>query len=199
MLDPAGIAVGGHGVRLKATAVAQSVPTVWMPGSSPRSAVLAAEAGLPYAYAHHFFGTGTDQAVDIYRSQFQPSEHAERPRLLITMNAVAAASEDAARRLALPNLLHTVDALTGRGEQPLLPVEDAEARGIPARLADRAADLMAPWVIGTGMQARSQIEAFARRHDADEIMIQPIAGAYRDTPAERNPANEETLRLLALE
>ena len=182
MLQPEGVAVHlqGRPVPLKATAVARSVPDVWMLGSSPRSAALAAEAGVPYVYAHHFFGTGTDEAVDTYRSHFRPSAHTAQPRLL-----------------ALPNLIHTVDALTGRGEQPLLLVEEAEAQGIRPGLEVKADQLKEPWVVGTPEQARAQIETFARRHDVDEIMIQPIAGAYAGTAPDRGPANETTLALLA--
>lgn len=197
MLDPAGLPVRGKAAPLMATPAARTVPSVWMLGSSPRSAVLAAEAGIPYAYAHHFFGTGTNEAVDTYRSRFQPSEHTPRPRLIITMNAAVAETEDEAHRLALPNLIHTVDALTGGGEQPLMLVEDASSRGIPHEFQAKAAQLVATWVVGDAEQARSQIEAFAQRHDADEIMIQPIAGAYAGTASDRSPANEETLRLLA--
>ncbi len=41
------------------------------------------------------------------------------------------------------------------------------------------------------------MRALAAGFDVDEVMVHPVAGAVRGTPADRSPAREETLRLLA--
>ena len=45
------------------------MPTIWLLGSSDYSARLAAEKGLPYVFAHHFSGSGTAEALELYRSR----------------------------------------------------------------------------------------------------------------------------------
>ena len=66
----------GHEYELRATPRAGSVPQVWLLGSSDYSASLAARLGLPYVFAHHFSGQGTERALELYRDGFRPP----RPR-----------------------------------------------------------------------------------------------------------------------
>ncbi|EUA86193.1 luciferase oxidoreductase, group 1 family protein [Mycobacterium ulcerans str. Harvey] len=57
---------------LKATSAALTQPRLWLLGSSMYSARLAAAKGLPYVFAHHFSGKGTEEALELYRSRFVP-------------------------------------------------------------------------------------------------------------------------------
>src|SRR5690606_25819252 len=61
---------GGHEYQVRATPKAGSVPEVWLLGSSDYSTRLAAQLGLPYVFAHHFSGEGTERALELYRSTF---------------------------------------------------------------------------------------------------------------------------------
>ena len=73
-MGPAGVGLrGGRLHPLRATPAAVR-PDVWLLGSSDYSARLAAEKGLPYVFAHHFSGQGTAEALELYRSTFQPSD-----------------------------------------------------------------------------------------------------------------------------
>ncbi|MFK0280917.1 LLM class flavin-dependent oxidoreductase [Streptomyces sp. NPDC090499] len=195
--------VQDHSLTVKATPAAESVPMVWVLGSSPFSARLAAETGMPYVYAHHFYGfqgttgaPGIDEAAEVYRTRFRPSPYADKPVLIITMNAVVAETEEEARRLTLPYLHDLLNLRAGR-LTPQVMVEEAEAHRIPVGQEHAAAEIASPWVIGTGAQARACIKAFARRYDVDEVMIHPVTGAFAGAPADRNPQRETTLRLLA--
>ena len=82
MLEPAGVglAVQGRTYALRATPRATGRPDVWLLGSSDFSAQLAASKGLPYVFAHHFSGSGTQRALALYRNEFtvrsrQPTGH----------------------------------------------------------------------------------------------------------------------------
>ncbi len=48
---------------------------VWLLGSSLYSAQLAAQLGLPFAFASHFAPDMLFQALHLYRSNFKPSGH----------------------------------------------------------------------------------------------------------------------------
>src|SRR4029079_18325737 len=86
MMEPAGVGlpVAGRVHALRATPAARSVPTIWLLGSSDYSARLAAEKGLPYVFAHHFSGSGTAEALDLYRTGFPPPAAMADPRTLPT-------------------------------------------------------------------------------------------------------------------
>ncbi|MDA8351903.1 MAG: LLM class flavin-dependent oxidoreductase [Firmicutes bacterium] len=73
---------------------------IWLLGSSDFSARLAAELGLPFAFASHFSPEYTVPALRLYREHFQPSDVLDQPHTMIGVNVVAADREEEAHRLA---------------------------------------------------------------------------------------------------
>jgi luciferase family oxidoreductase group 1 len=200
MMEPAGVglAVQGRQHVLRATPSAGSVPQIWLLGSSDYSARLAAEKGMPYVFAHHFSGSGTAEALELYRSTFRPSPELAEPRTFLTVNAVVAESAEEAERRALPNLLMMVALRTGAPLGPQLLVEEAEKIEVPDAHRPLIDAMRSRWVIGDPASARAQLESLAATYDVDEVMIHPVAAAHVGTDPTRSPAREETLRTLAL-
>ena len=199
LMHPDGVemTVAGRREPLRATPNAASVPTIWLLGSSDYSARLAAAKGLPYVFAHHFSGQGTADALDLYRSTYQPSEANPQPRTFLTVNAAVAETADEARRLALPQA-HAMVALRTGGRltsQPL--IEDAEQVTLPPQHQALAEAMLRRWVVDEPGAARDRVEMLAREYGVDEVMVHPVAGAHAGTPVGSSPAREATLRLLA--
>ncbi|MBO0900926.1 MsnO8 family LLM class oxidoreductase [Cellulomonas sp. zg-ZUI222] len=195
--DGVDVRVGSSTYPLRATPRAVSTPQLWLLGSSTYSAQLAGRLGLPYVFAHHFAGRGTAEAVALYRRSFQPSPELAEPRTIAVANVAVAATEDGARRLALPQVRSMWRLRSGLTLEPQELVEDAEATPLPAAADEGVAALTSSWVVGDPDQAATQLRALADVVGTDEIMLQPIAGATRGTPADRSPAREQTLRLVA--
>src|SRR5690606_2144171 len=72
---------------------------VWLLGSSLYSARLAAALGLPFAFAAHFAPDLLMEAFHVYRQQFRPSEHLDKPYAMACINVYAADTDAEARRL----------------------------------------------------------------------------------------------------
>jgi luciferase family oxidoreductase group 1 len=199
--DGVGLSVAGRMHALRATPLARSVPTIWLLGSSDYSARLAAEKGMPYVFAHHFSGSGTAEALELYRTGFRPSPEQPEPRTFLTVNAVVAETTEEAERLALPNLLMMVALRTGAPLGPQLLVEEAEKAqlngGVPDAHRPLIETMRARWVVGDPESARAQLETLAATYAVDEVMVHPVAAAHEGTDPARSPAREETLRLLA--
>lgn len=198
MMEPSGVgvAVAGRNHALRATPVATSVPDIWLLGSSDYSARLAAEKGMPYVFAHHFSGSGTAEALELYRSTFRPSPELAEPRTFLTVNAVVAETSEEAERLALPNLLMMVALRTGQPLGPQLLVEEAEKVDLPEPHRALVAAMRERWVIGSPGDARAQVAELATAYGVDEVMVHPVAAAYVGTEPDHSPAREQTLRLL---
>ncbi|GAA2136545.1 LLM class flavin-dependent oxidoreductase [Nocardioides koreensis] len=199
MMDAEGVAIGiqGRSYPLRATPVATSVPDIWLLGSSDYSARLAAEKGMPYVFAHHFSGSGTAEALELYRSAFRPSAELAEPRTFLTVNAVVAPTTEEAHRLALPQLLAMLALRTGQPLTAQQLVEEAEKVELPEPHRDVVEAMRSRWVIGSPEEARARIDELAAAYAVDEVMVHPVAGAHVGTEPATSPAREETLRLLA--
>ena len=195
--EGAGLDLRGQTFGLKATPHAAGIPEAWLLGSSDYSAQLAAEKGMPYVFAHHFSGSGTAEALELYRSRFRPSERLAEPKTFLTVNASVAETTEEAQRLALPQLLAMVALRTGGELRPQLLVEDAEAVTLPESHATLLEGMRRRWVIGAADEAAERVSKLAAEYGVDEVMVHPVAGAYVGTPAEAAPAREATVSLLA--
>ncbi len=193
--------MAGRTHQLRATPQARSLPTVWLLGSSDYSARLAAEKGLPYVFAHHFSGSGTAEALELYRAGFRASaDGPAQPRTFLTVNACVADTQEEAELLALPQLLAMVALRTGAPLGPQVLVEDAEKQvaSLPVQHADLLASMRRRWVVGTAVTARAELEALATTYGVDEVMVHPVAGGWTGGDPNAAPGREETLRLLTV-
>ena len=199
LMSPDGVEVAyGHRRQpLRATPQATGIPTVWLLGSSDYSARLAAERGLPYVFAHHFTGDGTAEALALYRENYRPSAEHPEPRTFLTVNAAVADTLDEARRLALPQVQAMIALRTGAPLGPQRLVEEAEEIGVAPEHQGLAEAMLRRWVVDAPSAARDRIAALAQQFGVDEVMIHPVPGTLRGTPADANPERERTLRLLA--
>jgi luciferase family oxidoreductase group 1 len=207
-LDDVVALMGARGVRvplrgqdyiLKATPAAAGEPRLWLLGSSMYSAHLAAAKGLPYVFAHHFSGNGTEEALAVYRSQFVPSALVPEPVTFLTVNAVVAETRDEAEALIKPNLQMMARLRTGQPLGPVELVEDARSADLTPAQQHIVASGLERAVVGAPAEAAEQVRALADRFGVDEVMVHPVASARRGTDPATAPAREATLQLLAKE
>ncbi|HEU5455467.1 MAG TPA: LLM class flavin-dependent oxidoreductase [Nocardioides sp.] len=199
MMDAGGVGLqlNGRVHELRATPAATSVPVIWLLGSSDFSARLAAAKGMPYVFAHHFSGSGTAEALELYRREFLPSPRCPEPRTFLTVNVAAADTAEEAERLALPQLLAMVALRTGAPLTAQRLVEEAETVEVPEQHRGLLEAMRSRWVIGDGAGVREQVALLAATNGVDEVMVHPVAGAHAGGDARTGPWREETLRLLA--
>ena len=150
-------------------AAGTNVP-LWILGSSSYGAQLAAEFGLPYAFASHFAPEMLIPALQIYRSRFKPSAQLARPHAMIGVNMIAADTDAEARRLATTQQVSVTNGLRGiRGlSQP--PIDDIEMYWTPQE-AFQAKAKLARSIVGDAEGIRAGIEALIAETGADELMI----------------------------
>jgi len=187
----------GGEYTVRATPAAAGVPEVWLLGSSDYSAQLAASLGLPYVFANHFSGQGLERALDLYRTNYRPSEEHPEPRTFLTVNAVAAPTAEEAEARALPQLRMMARL---RLNQPLIALETVE-QALAAE-HDAATDQVVEaarsrWFVGTGESVAAEVRSFASTYGVDEVMLSPVAGAYDAEPKDSAAGRAQTLELVA--
>lgn len=144
---------------------------IWILGSSLFGAQLAAALGLPYAFASHFAPAQLEEAIALYRRQFQPSAFLDRPYVMLGMNLVAAETDDEARRLFTSVQLAFLNTRTGRPGPLPPPVDDIEARFAEVGMSPDVQGALAAAVVGDPQTVKRGLDAFVARHQPDEIMI----------------------------
>ncbi len=143
---------------------------IWLLGSSLFSARLAAERGLPFAFASHFAPRMLLQALDVYRSHFKPSAQLAKPWVIIGVPLIAAPTDEEAEFLASSTYQRVLGILTGQRGQLPPPVHGFMQRLHPQEQAG-IADFLAAAVIGGPETVREGLQALADATQADEFMI----------------------------
>ncbi|HLP52935.1 MAG TPA: LLM class flavin-dependent oxidoreductase [Chitinophagales bacterium] len=142
---------------------------IWILGSSTDSAYLAAEMGLPYAFASHFAPTYLMQALKIYRDNFKPSAVLSEPYTLACVNVVAADTDAEAEHLATSLKVLFKGIVTGKRQLLQPPVESLE--GILTPQEEYAAQQLLTYsFIGGRAKIRTEVSAFLKATGINEIM-----------------------------
>ncbi|MDB5103012.1 MAG: putative monooxygenase with luciferase-like ATPase [Fibrobacteres bacterium] len=158
------------GQAIRAVPGAGTEVPLWILGSSLFGARLAAELGLPYAFASHFAPDALLPALEVYRANFKPSAQQKVPHAMIGVNVFAADTDAEARRLfttiqqAFANILRDT-----RGYCPA-PIDDIEAYWSPSEKA-QAARMLECSIVGSPAAVREGLERLIARTGADELMV----------------------------
>ena len=172
VLELKGLLQGTHRpVRLQPEV--DTAPEIWLLGSSDYSGALAAELGLPFAFAHFINPRGGDLVTRLYRENFKGSQ----PHAIVCTFAIVAESDEEAERLAAPidlRRLHmalNIDSAVPTYEEAARHrYSDEERRYV---LSQRARA-----VIGGVAKAKRELRELVERYGADELMVLTITGDY---------------------
>ena len=143
---------------------------VWILGSSLYGAQLAAQLGLPYAFASHFAPQALEEALDIYRRAFRPSAYLDKPHAMVAVNVFGADTD--AEGIRLRSTMQQAFARLRLGQPGKLP-----------RPVDNIEDLLPPPVLagvnealtvsatGSPETVKRELSAILTRYAPDEVII----------------------------
>jgi luciferase family oxidoreductase group 1 len=155
--------------RVRAYPGSNSNVPIWLLGSSTYSARLAAQLGLPFAFASHFAPDEILDAIAVYRGYFKPSSNLAKPYVMIGVPVVVAETDEEAKRLSTTAKQKFLDLIRGN---PLLakpPVETMDGLWSPAE-RDAVMSRLAMAVIGAPDTVKQHIAKLIQLTEADEIM-----------------------------
>ncbi|MBF4547050.1 LLM class flavin-dependent oxidoreductase [Corynebacterium afermentans subsp. lipophilum] len=145
-----------------------NVPLIIL-GSSMFGASLAAQLGLPYAFASHFAPQHLEQATAYYRDNYQPSERHPEPYCIAAVNVTAAETEEDAKRQTKVVHRNRVRAFMGRQGKQLS--DDQLDTVVNSYQGRQIIDMLRYTAEGTGEQVAEYLEAFRKTAQANELMI----------------------------
>jgi len=142
---------------------------IWILGSSTDSAYLAAEMGLPYAFAAHFAPTQFRAAISLYRQHFKPSAQLAEPYVLACVNVIAADTDEEAEVLATSMYRMFLGIVTNMRRPLPPPVPSMDPYWSPDVEA-AVKQMTACTFIGSRDTLHAQLRKFTAETDIDELM-----------------------------
>ncbi|WP_116810044.1 LLM class flavin-dependent oxidoreductase [Steroidobacter cummioxidans] len=143
---------------------------IWILGSSLFGAQVAAALGLPFAFASHFAPAQMMHALEIYKARFKPSQYLDKPYAMVGFNVFGADTDEEARLLVTSMQQAFVNLRSGKATKLQPPVPGYYENLHPH---DRAIleDVLSCTAIGTPDTVRRELQAFAERTGAEEIIV----------------------------
>lgn len=164
----------GH---VKAAPFEVPLPPIYLLGSSEYSAQLAAERGLPFAFAAHINPALAVEALRLYRTTFKPSEELSEPYAILGHAVVCAPDDEEAWRIAAPARV-AFRRLRRGAATPLPTLEEALAEeGDRPR---RPASPTDQTIVGNPTQVRERLEEMRSLGGADELIVMTNTHDFAD-------------------
>ncbi|WP_332452925.1 LLM class flavin-dependent oxidoreductase [Chryseobacterium aquaticum] len=139
-------------------------------GSSTDSAWLAAELGLPYAFAGHFAPDQMEMAFKIYREHFEPSKYLDKPYIIACVNGIAGETSEEANFLSTTLFQAFINIIRNDRKPFPKPISDMDNIWSPMEKAVVLKMLKFSF-IGDQSQIADQLKDFQEKYQVDELMI----------------------------
>ncbi|HEY5936988.1 MAG TPA: LLM class flavin-dependent oxidoreductase, partial [Kofleriaceae bacterium] len=144
--------------------------TIWMLGSTLAGASIAAQLGVPYAFAGHFAMRSAREAIAHYKRSFEPSARLAKPYAICAVTTICGETDEEAERMAAPIKVAVVNTRTGKSA-PIVSVEEALARTFTPDEQAIIDGFLAGAVLGGPAHVGARLPALAAELDADELML----------------------------
>lgn len=143
---------------------------LWILGSSTDSAFLAAQLGLPYAFATHFAPRMFDAAIKIYRENFKASAQLSQPYMIACVNAIAADTDEEAEHLAT-SLFRMFMGIITNTRSPLMPPGPLPPLFYVPEVQQAVNNMVAYTFTGGRDSIKESLGEFVSHYELDELMI----------------------------
>jgi len=156
----------------------ETLPEIWILGSSDQSAIFSAYFGRAFSFAHFITDEGGPEIMATYKAQFRPSAQLAQPRASIGVFVICAESEERAHYLGASRDLARLRSRQGI-LQPFPPPKEALAypyTEVERRVIEHHRRRQ---VVGTAETVKPQLEALAAGYGVDEVVVLTITHDYQ--------------------
>lgn len=143
---------------------------VWILGSSLYGAQLAAHFGLPYAFASHFAPAMLEEALEVYRRSFQPSEKYDKPYVVVAAGVCAAPTDEEALFLRSSQILAFARLRMGVPGKLPLPIANIEEE-LPEPVLEQVSHALSCSATGSRDTIHQQLGSILEKYQPDELMV----------------------------
>ena len=143
---------------------------LWILGSSLFGSHLAAMLGLPYAFASHFAPDSLYQALEVYRTRFEPSAQLDKPYAMAGVNVIVAETDAEATHLFSSIQQRFTDMFRKDRGYLKPPIDDIETYWTPVEKL-QASRMLSCSFVGSPKTVESALREFVDKTGVDELMV----------------------------
>ncbi|MCM3727460.1 LLM class flavin-dependent oxidoreductase [Neobacillus cucumis] len=165
--------------NLKASPVPPVPPALWLLGTSKKSALLAAEKGMSYAFGQFMSENNGPEIIQKYLDTFQPRTHWQKPEVILTVNVICAEMDEEAEEIALSSIIWSLQKSKGEGhgvpsiaQAKQYPLDDKDLQTIEKMKQNM--------IIGNPKKVIKKLYELVSLFHADEIMLVTITHLPED-------------------
>ncbi|QGH36209.1 MsnO8 family LLM class oxidoreductase [Gracilibacillus salitolerans] len=142
---------------------------IYILGSSTDSAHLAAKLGLPYVFASHFAPRHMEEAISIYRKEFQASQYLNKPYMMVCLNVIAAETDEEAQFESTTMQQFFLNVVQGARTPLSPPVKDMDELWTMQE-KNVVSSMASAVLLGSKESIREQLTNFQEKYQVDELM-----------------------------
>ncbi len=166
--------------RVKAVPQINSIPELWVLGTSPASALYAAERGLPYSFGSFINDEHCINSMQRYHQKFTPSKHLAKPYVNHAVYVICAETNDDAVNISRSSELWFIKTFIRKEDIPF-PKYEAAANTVYSPQEELAlAFRRKGTIIGDPDKVKSDLEKLAEKLAVDEFTIVTITDRFED-------------------
>ncbi|MBY0147967.1 LLM class flavin-dependent oxidoreductase [Neobacillus niacini] len=165
--------------KVSASPVPDKTPVPWLLGTSKKSALLAAEKGLSYAFGQFMSDQDGAAIIKQYREHFKPRKQNDIPQVIVTVTAICAETSEKAEKIALSSLVWGLQRKRGEGTYGVPSIQDAK-NYLGSEKDDLLDEMKRGMIIGNPREIKKSILELQDKYNADEIMIVTITHSPAD-------------------
>jgi luciferase family oxidoreductase group 1 len=166
--------------RVKAVPQINSIPELWVLGTSPASALYAAERGLPYSFGSFINDEHCLQAMQLYHQKFTPSKHLAEPYVNQAVYVICAETNDEALRISNSSELWFVKSFLRREDIPFPTNEEANNPDYSSQEEMILAGRRKGTIIGSVDEVKNKLAQLAKKLVINEFTIVSITFDFED-------------------
>lgn len=159
--------------KISPTPVPETSPQTWTLGTSGKSAVLAAEKGLDYAFGHFMTDADGPEIVKEYRKTVAKN-HGREGKVIVAISVICAETNEKAEELASSCLLWQINQEKPVNDHTVPSVEEARSHDFSHEEKAKIENMKQHMIIGNPAEVRDEIMALQAQYEADEMMVVTI-------------------------
>lgn len=162
--------------KIKASPVPTVSPIPWLLGTSKKSALLAAEYGMAYAFGMFMSDQDGQEIIQQYKKAFKPRKSGQTPKVILTVTVICAETTEKAEEIALSARVWSLQQERGEGNNGIPSLDEAKNY-----LQDHSESIKSNnMIVGNPQEVKKRLMDLQTHNGADEIMIVTITHSSVD-------------------